>query len=294
MKYLIGIILSFLIIDISNAQALERNLQLEKIASGHLVADVSINGKQSKFIVDTGATSSVIDSRLVRTLNLTKNKETEVTGFIPGKNTLSMSQYTVKSVVLGDVFNSEITFVEQNIAPVFAGLASFDIDGIIGQDVLVDSGLLLDVKATSLVQSEGLDLSHYQTVPLKISKVGLPLINMSINEQEVRMVLDSGANDIMLDEALATAMDLGDIIYPAGMVGYDEKGKSRQIGVIKESRISIAGKSIDATLLTDDFALLLNAINETSKLKSAGLLGLSTLAELSAIIDLKNQRLYVK
>ena len=51
---------------------------------------------------------------------------------------------------------------------------------------------------------------------------------------------------------------------------------------------------IDATLLTDDFAHLLNVINETSKIKSAGLLGLSTLAELSAIIDLKNQRLYVK
>ena len=108
------------------------------------------------------------------------------------------------------------------------------------------------------------------------------------------MIIDSGAAEVMLDQKIATAENFGVITYPEGMAGYDESGIERKIGLIEDGYILLGGKSMKRHLLVDDFSNLLNQVNASRDIKVVGLVGLNALTELSAIIDIKNRKLYIK
>jgi len=187
-----------------------------------------------------------------------------------------------------------VVFVEQDIASAFAGLTESPIGGIFWQEVLVTHGLLLDIKASSLVLPGTDFLKEYIEVPMFMSEIGLPIIELIINHKSVNMIIDSGASEVMLDKNTAITENLGEITYPEGMVGFDETGVERKIGLIENGHILLGGKSMKMHLLVDDFSNLLSQANALGNAKVVGLVGLNTLAELSAIIDIKNKKLYIK
>jgi len=289
--------LIFLVIFTSNIQAkfITKVLVLQKLASGHMVADVKIKGITSKFIIDTGSTSSVIDEALVSKLALKPvESDTKVMGYAPGKVEYSMSQYEVHDVLVEGFLTTKVVFVEQNIASAFAGLTESPIGGILGQEVLAAHGLLLDIKASSLSLPDTNFIKGYTVVPIYISEIGLPIIELIINKKSVHMIIDSGASEVMLDQKVATAENFGVVTYPEGMVGYDETGVERQIGLIEKGHILLGDKSMRRQLLVDDFSNILNQVNASRNIKVVGLIGLNALTELSAIIDIKNRKLYIK
>jgi len=197
-------------------------------------------------------------------------------------------------VLVGDLLTTDVVFVEQDIASAFAGLTESPIGGIFWQEVLATHGLLLDIKARSL-SLPGTDfLKEYIEVPMFMSEIGLPIIELIINHKSVNMIIDSGASEVMLDKNIAITENFGEITYPEGMVGFDETGVERKIGLIENGHILLGGKSMKMHLLVDDFSNLLSQVNALGNTKVVGLVGLNTLAELSAIIDIKNKKLYIK
>jgi|GEM_PF-5614038 len=289
--------LALLIIFTTGAQAktTSKKLLLEKLASGHMVADVTIKNFTSKFIIDTGSTSSVINKALVDRLALKAvESDSKIKGYAPGQAEYSMSQYSVKKLQIGDFLTTDVTFVEQDITAAFAGLTESPIGGILGQEILAAHGLLLDINNSTLSFPANSAFEGYTSIPMLISNIGLPVIELSINQKPVNMIIDSGAGEVMLDQKIAESENFGEIKFPEGMVGYDETGVERQIGLIEQGDISIGGQSFKRHLLVDDFSNLLEQINASRKKKVVGLIGLNVLSGLSALVDIKNQKLYIK
>ncbi|MDO6426808.1 pepsin/retropepsin-like aspartic protease family protein [Thalassotalea sp. 1_MG-2023] len=268
---------------------------LELLPSGHLIVDVVIKGETAKFIVDTGASSSVIDKKLVKKLSLTPlSNEASIQGYVPGEHVLEMLKYRLNEVDLGGLVKSEIVFVEQDLSPMFQGLSQYEIQGIIGQEILAKFGLLLDVSKAKLYLPNEQLLKGYTATHIQTTAIGLSFIEIEINQIKLNMFIDSGATEVMIDKEMAIKHNVGEISYDNQMEGVGENGNIRKIGLIEHSIIMIAGRSIDSLLLVDDFSGLLSQVNPVAlQGEISGLIGVSALAKLSAIIDVKNQRLYI-
>jgi predicted aspartyl protease len=291
----VSLIFSFVCLFSFSVLAKTTETVLEPLPSGHLLVDVTINKNTIKFVVDTGASSSVIDKHFAKTLALKSlDNEPTIKAFTPGANILEMQQYQVDGVDVGGLIESPVVFVEQDLSPMFQGLSHHQIGGIIGQEVLAKFGLLLDISKKKLFLPNAELLQGYTPIALQPTVMGLSYINTNINQINMNMLIDSGATEVMIDKAMAIKNNLGNISYESGMQGVNDDGSTRDIGFIESSTITLAGKRMDSILLVDDFSSILSQINQTlSNDQVCGLIGINALANLSAIIDVKNQKLYI-
>ncbi len=112
-------------------------IKLETIPSGHHLIRAKVNGKKGVFILDTGASNTVISGDKSEKYKLKlKNSEHKATGAgtgeidikTTGKNSLQIGKWKLK----------KIRFVSMDLTHINTALAMFNIevDGIVGSDVL--------------------------------------------------------------------------------------------------------------------------------------------------------------
>lgn len=118
-----------------NPQPAAVDLQIVKRNGAALiVAPVKIQGKVYDFIVDTGATATLIDSRFAKVLGLKKTKDAPipVTG-VAGSTTAYLATISNWSIGRAKIPTSTITVGN-------VGLGSSDLVGLLGSDVLSTFG----------------------------------------------------------------------------------------------------------------------------------------------------------
>ena len=113
-------------------------IQLQKMPSGHLQMQVSLNGVSGNFILDTGAGATILEEKKKSAFHLTSRKSNNViTG--TGGGALGMQLSVGNKMKIGqlEIENSPIYLVSlDHVNKAFQNMKLEEVDGIIGADIL--------------------------------------------------------------------------------------------------------------------------------------------------------------
>jgi len=128
-----------------------------ELASGLIVVKVRVNGIPQRFVVDTGASHTILTARAVTTLALESHPALGST-VVGAKGSTSATPVTVPSFVWGDVELSDLTLMQVAMEHV-CGMTGNDVAGVIGYDVLSRFRFTVDYRQRQLVlEPVGLDV----------------------------------------------------------------------------------------------------------------------------------------
>lgn len=112
-------------------------VKLYVIPSGHHWLKAKINGKEGRFILDTGASNTVIDINRASKFKIKlKASEHKATG--AGTNEIDLNTTGKNRLKIGKWKAGKMRFVSMDLSHINTALEMFDVemDGIIGADVL--------------------------------------------------------------------------------------------------------------------------------------------------------------
>lgn len=128
----------------------KKKMKLTK--TNHFKITAKINGVKGKFIVDTGASNTCVDTALVEQFKLTsENSETKAAGAgatnmktqLAKNNSLKIGKWTSKN-------NNIVVFDLSHVNEALTNHESKPVHGIIGADVLKNGNAVIDYKKNFL------------------------------------------------------------------------------------------------------------------------------------------------
>ena len=110
---------------------------LTTLPSGHHLLSAKLNGKKGNFILDTGASTTCIDTAKAEHFKI-KSKDTEHKATGAGSNEIDIQISKKNKLKIGDWQIKKIPLVVMDLEHINEVLSMFDVevDGIIGADVL--------------------------------------------------------------------------------------------------------------------------------------------------------------
>lgn len=163
-----------------------------------LTVQAYVNGQGPfDFLVDTGASSSVIATEVADQLALARGGTNRLHS-IAGEQAVSTAR--VASLAVGKRSRSNMVV---SVLP----RALLRVDGVLGLEWLGRASLLLDFQRHRMTVGEGLPLADAQTVAVKsrLSRSGLMLIDAFIPEQALIAFVDTGSTTTVGNLALLEA-----------------------------------------------------------------------------------------
>lgn len=118
------------------------------LVSGLIVVDCSVNGTPQRFVVDTGASNTVVTAKAADALGLVHDETERQTAQGAGGG-IGAVPVTVRSFKWGDRELLDITLIRVELDTV-CGLVGDDIAGVIGADLLSKHRLMVDCPAQRL------------------------------------------------------------------------------------------------------------------------------------------------
>lgn len=299
MKRVFGFALLLLIS--STATAAMRRIPLEITPTGHLATTAVINGVEAKFVVDTGATGSVIDVHQLATFGVDKPDSSidgvavgdEESGIIP-TYLIAIDSYEIAGfpLALTQIFSNDNSMLGEGYA------------GLIGRDALIELHALLDLATPQLLIPE--QESDVQTFfaqdanqafsvePLIPTSMGFSLLHATINEKPVNLLVDTGSGYIVLDgDTARKALDLSLKNHPMAKT-LNNAGEEVPMQMASGAKLKVGIAETGEDLLVTDLDALKAAVEQNYDGTFAGILGNSLLTRYSAIIDVKDSKLYLR
>ncbi|WP_076010895.1 aspartyl protease family protein [Alteromonas abrolhosensis] len=265
---------------------------------GHFSLEAVINGKEGRFILDTGSTGTVVGLNKLEYFGIRKAKSA-INGITPGdkeKGKIETFPISIESLFIGTHaltiknIHSSSTF---HLGP--------EIDGIIGHDAIVELRAMVDIRNSKLLVPEkdinvkaffsGSD-SKYTAIPLLQTEMGFTLVKARFEQHDVVMLVDSGAQRVVLGMSVV-ADDFGFDLEnhtKAKLVGHD--GTETPMKVTPNKTIKIGSVRINGDFLVADFGALKQTIGSKNG-KFIGIIGNKELASINGIIDAANGVIYV-
>jgi predicted aspartyl protease len=171
--------------------------------AGRVLANVFLNGRGPlRFILDTGANRSAVSARMLGALDptLTPDSEINVHG-VTGPAVLPA--LTIDRLQVGDLSFHGVR------VPVLGDDVFADADGILGIDLLQNARIEVDVENDRVVvrRSRGKRATEgYLTVPARLLRGGLLLVNGKVGRLPVKVILDTGAERSLGNPRLLEAL----------------------------------------------------------------------------------------
>lgn len=172
-------------------------LPLQLLNNHIIVVQGLLNGQPSKFVIDTGARPTAIDSATAERLRLPPSELRSGTVDVVG------GRVPAYFAVLSDV---DLGPIHVNLLPVVVTSLSWirqqtgvDVDAVVGWDVLAKSAVQIDYRAKRI--SFGPVRVRGTRVPL-VEDRGMPTVEASLDGTKIRLLLDTGGSGIVLFPAL--------------------------------------------------------------------------------------------
>ncbi|QCZ93133.1 hypothetical protein FBQ74_06355 [Salinimonas iocasae] len=290
---------AFLFIYAPFAQGAMDEIPLQVTDDGHFSLEAVINGREGTFILDTGSTGSIVGLSKLKYFGI-RNAKSAIDGIIIGdeeKGKIETFPISIESLVIG---THELTL--KNIHSNSTLHLEPQIDGIIGHDAIVELHALVDIRNSRLlVPKKDNDVearftgsgSKYTAIPLLQTEMGFNLVKARLEQQDVVMLVDSGAQQVVLDMSVVDddfGFDLEN--HPkAKLVGHD--GTETPMKVVLNKTIKIGSAAINGDFLVADFGALKQAIGSKNGM-FVGIVGNKELASINSIIDAANNTIYVQ
>jgi predicted aspartyl protease len=153
--------------------------------------------KGLNFLLDTGATPSVLDARVAAKLGLqvAPEKVAVLNGNVAG------GRSTMPSLEVGPLRRDNLPVLVQDLSFLRKALP-VQIDGILGLDVLGQSSFVIDYASREI--RFGTAPSLPVSIPLQI-KEGLAIVDATVNHATVHLLLDTGAPSLIMFEEMSAA-----------------------------------------------------------------------------------------
>ncbi|MBN1124300.1 MAG: retroviral-like aspartic protease family protein [Sedimentisphaerales bacterium] len=158
---------------------------------------VEINGRAGLFLVDTGASDTVISSRFARTLQI-PDQEIQTLAVEGNIQTGTVRAFKAKSFLVGDVLYSDFMVIVLELEHIQSWTHT-DLDGILGGNVLNALPYRLDFPRNTLTISEQIRVPPEQAISIQLLSNHIH-INCIANGYPVTFMLDTGASSTLLDE----------------------------------------------------------------------------------------------
>lgn len=129
---------------------------LTRERSAHITVTCTLSGKAARFIVDTGAGGTCIDSAALEAFGLAVKKQSATTGGGVGSNAMQLSAVRKHDLQLAGLNLSRYTLHALDLSHVNAGLRAekvAPIVGVLGADILHDRQAVIDYGRQCMVLS---------------------------------------------------------------------------------------------------------------------------------------------
>lgn len=163
--------------------------------------------KGLNFLLDTGASPSVLDSKVAGKLHL----NVVPTGIAVLNGNVQGGTATVPTLQFGSIRRGDLPILVEDLSFLKKALP-IQVDGIIGLDVLGQSSFVIDYASHEI--RFGPAPSMPGSIPLQL-KEGLAIVDATVNHAPVHLLLDTGAPSLILFEEMQDPVS-------------DEKGRDAQ------------------------------------------------------------------
>ena len=148
--------------------------------------------KGLNFLLDTGASPTILDRQVARSLHLD-----ELPGLLAGVNgTVAAGKAIVPSLQVGPMRRDNLPVVVEDLS-FFHKAIPVHIDAVVGLDVIGQSPIEIDYSGREIRFGPIPSLKNALRLEMKR---GLPLVEVQLNEISARLVLDTGASSLILFE----------------------------------------------------------------------------------------------
>ena len=257
-----------------------QSIAIEKLSTGHDVIAVTLNGVNAKFVLDTGAKMSLINKYFLSKYSINKKLmlSKEKAAGAAGENLAEL--YPLNSLYFEDNKIQVKTIAATELSQIINGLGYTTdvwIDGIIGQDVLLEHSGIIDSSNKKL-----------------LIKTNLAILNLSINNKHGEFILDSGAGSSMVNENSMSKFGLSknSIVDSRQSSG---AGGAFTFQTLEIDSFEINSKPYDiATINALDLSAVIKEVKEHSQVDAHGVIGQDLLKKYGSIISFYDNRLYLK
>jgi len=285
------------------------SVNIQKLASGHDLVTVTINGQQGRFILDTGAVTTIND-KLIEKYRLFKKIDTIKAAGAGGA--IDIAFYQVGSLELGQtnipINRIGVSDLNEVIGNIYNS-TSILVDGIIGQDVLIKGHAIIDINGQSihLAQTNQPNSQQFENELLKSGYKQIKLVPLifdehqfefnglpvKINGTERLLILDSGSIRTILNKE-----HLGNFSLKEKKGLYQQSsgaGGAFRIKRLDTVNIKIYEHFIDVNeIYSMDLSAVIKYIKAQIKIDVYGVIGQDILKKHSAIINPSKNIMYLK
>ncbi len=175
--------------------------------------------KGLNFLLDTGASPTVLDRRLAQKLHL----EELPASIAVLEGSVQAGQAIVPSVDFGPMRRDNLHVLIEDLS-FFQKAFPVHIDAVIGLDVLGQSAFEIDYTSRQIRFGAVPQLAN--SLPLQI-KAGLPIVNAELNHVSIHLLIDTGASSLILFEPstprAVSPMKISAVERPPNTIGEAER-----------------------------------------------------------------------
>ncbi|EPE61876.1 retropepsin-like aspartic protease [Sphingomonas paucimobilis] len=240
-----------------------------EIKNGKIILDIKVNGKNTKAVLDTGSSATIIDNNLADRLGLRSSGNPLLIKKLGNIKTLKTS---LSNMVLLDIprqVNIKTNCVLMNLEDL-SKIVGNDVGIVIGRDILMTSSIYINFDDNELIiKPSGYIEASHPAIKSFISDDGL--INVRIGARRI---------DALVDTGYAGILKLND----NDLLSVKSSNSSLKMGASIKMTIDVAG-------ITSEIPIDTNSKSNPTMTNS--LLGLGFLRNVNLILDLSRHRMFL-
>ena len=267
-------------------------------APNKMIMSVRINGQAANLLVDTGSNQIILDKEAAASFGVGPSQRglryigfTQISGkllpvaFVQSLTAGNMS-FGSSPVVLGDLARS--------------GMGTAHVDGVLGQEILTRHKAVINCR-TRLVfftvdQSRHMNLGSvassekFTRVPMHREASGALTVPCTIHGQSGRLLVDTGAFVTTFPDTFLKSLGISS--EPTRVSAHFPTGTTRQVSAAQINDLKIGGFKVPPAKF--GVAALPRFALRQGSTRISGILGMDTLYNRHAIIDLDGMNLFLK
>lgn len=246
------------------------------------------SGPEQRFIVDTGASQSVIDKATAQSLG---NRPVSTFSVTSGSKAVPLAYTKLSSLTIGDITFSDIPVLVTDLSPIGEKPA-----GLIGANILRRFLVSIDFDEKKLILADPRKVTipaGATTLPAKPAFGGTAMIvKAQLDDRSpINFLVDTGASFNNLPQVLAKPI-FGGSIMPVGTI-YSIDGHPVSIGSLKVKSLKLGNIKLPGTVFTvaPDNNPTHNGLFTASTM---GILGNPVWSQFKTTVDYRNERLILE
>ena len=269
-----------------------------------MIMPIQINGHPANLLVDTGAEHTTLDTEAAQLCAVAANQfgGRRYIGYERINGQLCPIAF-VRNLTVGamNIGNIQVALVDSSARGglITRANATARVDGILGADILVAHRAVINTRtklvffktaaSVPLQLSAAVSSEKFTTVPLRHEENGGFTVSCSINGQQRRVFVDTGAFVTTLNERLLRS--LGIALQPAHVTGHFSDGISRHYSMGQVNDFTIGGFRVRPEKIA---AAPLPKLGPERDAPIDGIVGMDILYDCHAIIDFGSMNLFLK